>query len=638
MSETSPFLKKKYKPSMTPTLFWASFVLFGAFAITAFGLSIAAYVKRTEVFDPLTLNSQLTVNDNVVVQGDLHISPSPGDVGPNDVGYVESTVTLTSGQSNLFTWYPIERGRYAHHLQSNLVSNYETSMNSFESGSSSTGSFEFRSRLNALKNATIKDGVYPLAIIVHGGPPSTLDDPAYPMAYARTAEHLASHGIIAVTYNRLSYDEVDAVDLSDVITYMHSSSQLSVHVNQSSTTVVGHSNGGFVATIVGGGWFNQNFTDTRVKGVVLIESIVLGDVPGTLVDMSVPVLCVGRKTISPFDGFFDYTDTMSVMTQANPRFRMHMDGASHATFETSRPDILNGLREQSLISNGPSANDPLIFPPQDDVTDPFTYFLSLDPAAAASFLFWNLPELLFGTPAFYPIEGLNVVPTSHVGVGSVASNSDTDGDGFADITRYLTQTALSGNMTTLQLPDTYINVNNMRISPIQYETAGHLVGHTIRIIDGEGTGQTRTISDWTGAPNYIATVSAPFVSPPNNTSVFIVTNQNGVFNRALDGTNITSFTTRLGADETNLILNHGVVAFIRGIVGDDPYYANFLTTDQTDALKSVGLSEFEIQNTATSKRSLAAKTISHNHMMNKTYMFRDMYEIFSNRVSSMKQK
>lgn len=517
----------------------------------------------------------------------------PDQPGPCDVGFCEADVELVNGTAKVLIWYPVKQGYCPRWKQDNIdASNtYKTFSTGFFSFFEPSIPFEFPSVLKAVKNAQIKRGCFPLTILTIGGGNADATDPQKAFAYARTGEHLASYGIVTIGYTRLVRGIDGAADVSALIDYMETTFKFASSVDTSKTIALGNSAGSQAAMGVSGAWVDQADRDPRVKGLILTEGFKAQDLAGTFLDLKVPSLYFGRDVAPIIPDTYNYNFTMDVAVQSNPRYYVNVEGSSHLAQETSRLDMINGSRDVSLSSG--TTTDPLIVPPgTDHDPDGFSYMLSLDPNGRFAFIYWNLAQFLFGPPDF-PVEGLNTIPNKIVGVGNNIINTDADNDGFVDTPKYITETATGGGPSTIDLASTFTSVNNFPISQAQYDTAGHLDGFAINIVSGTGVDQGRTITAWAGSPSYTATVDSPWTVEPDATSVYIVSDQQGPLQRAINGTFFNG--GYLGFDEQVKILHIYILSFIKTTCGDKRF-KKFLSQCFAKKLESVGVTSFRSEN------------------------------------------
>lgn len=536
--------------------------------------------KKLDMKGNFSVKGEATFENDIDIYGQIQ-TIGPDSPGPCDVGYVENDVTLVNGLSRVVVWYPIEQGYCPRWKQSNLDSSdtYSTFSNGFFTGGEEAA-FTFPSILKAIKDANIKQGLYPVAILTHGDGESSAADPHYAYAMTRTGEHLASHGIIAVGYSRLVAGDAGAEDISALIDYLGSSFVHSSSVDTSKVVTIGHSAGSPSSQSIAPN-VNPTFTDSRVKGFVLIEG------GGGLDSSTVPFLLFGR------DSVYNYSSSITNAVNAGPRYFVSIPNASHLAYETSRLDMVNSLR---LISLNCGSNDPLtITPGLDGVEGAFgagPYYTTLDPHGKLAFVFWNASEFLNIPQPF--VGNLREIPNKIVGVNDKLKDTDMDNDGFVDVPKYITGTATAGAATTINLSSTLSTVNKFPMTQTQYDLANKLNGFAINIISGTGAGQGRTISAWNGSASYTATVSVAWATAPDSTSVYVVTNpaQVGPHNRKWDGTfeDIGS----IGFEENIKIFHMYLTAFIRSTICGDTRFDRFLTSDFATKMNSIGVGSLEI--------------------------------------------
>ena len=503
----------------------------------------------------------------------------PDEPGPYDVGFKEVQVQLVHGLANVVICYPIEQGYCPRYKQDNIDASdtYSTFGNSFFTGFE-VAPFTIPSPLKALKDGPIMSGRFALSIHTHGDGSTSANDPQYSYAYVDTCEYLASHGIISVGFSRLVGGNVGAEDTSALIDYMLSGFVYSNYVDSSKIVVMGHSNGTPSASAISGADADQSYVDSRVKGMVLIE----GNEDADYSKLKIPALLFGRGP-----GLHDYTNAMNTAILSNPRYFVAIPKAGHLTYETSRLAMTNACRSVSLASG--TETDPLILPAGD--VDQWSYYGSLDPQGKLAFVFWNASEFL-GIPQPF-VGNLREAQNTIAGVNNKYIDTDLDNDGFPDAPKYLTGVAAGGSITTINLASTIETVNDFPINQSQYDTLDKLNGYTITIVSGTGSGQGRTISAWAGSTTYTAIVDSAWAVAPDATSVYIVTNQRGVFDRKFDGT--FENTGILGHDEQVKLYHIYLLSFIKSAVCKDKKYKKFLTEKFANKLKSLGLGSLRIE-------------------------------------------
>lgn len=529
--------------------------------------------------------------------------PDPSQPGKYDVGYFETTQLIAGVNITMVVWYPMDPGTVLRRDQPDLDAQYETFSNSYFSGFVKSSPFKFKSQLKALKDGPISaDGNFPLAIFFTGGT-GDAENPVFAYFYTRTGEHLASNGIVAVGFTRISSGIAEVPEISGLITYVDATSPIASGVNGDKTTLVSLSAGNYGGLYTRNGGDTPLTPDTRVKGLVIYEGLLAEDIPGTYVNLDVPFLCIGRDGSNSF-GWWDFSYSMDVAVNANPRYYVRANGATHFGHIHGAPDFLEGQREASLASG--SGRDPLIFPPDRDIVDPFgfaNHWNDLDANGKDIFTYWAVEEFFIGIPpGSIPFEGLQLNYHSNIGVNSRRLSNDQNSDGYIDQPAYMNGNAVSATTESIQLESTITRVGSFHLDQSQYDTPGHLVGYFVRIVGGTGTNQARTITAWSGAPDYNATVSSVWSTVPDTTSVYTTTNSqgNGPVKRRLDGTLVTG--EYLGHLEQIKIDTMYTLAFIKSAVIGDHSFDQFLTTDYAETLETLGVTGIRVENTPGAKR------------------------------------
>lgn len=575
-------------------------------ALAATALGVAGFVGILAILG-LVGFIQFNLPKDAVI--DIHVP------GPYDVGFIQRVVTLPGGQSNVNVWYPMARQNATPRYLNPEIDGSTTY--SFDSTNvlsffDPTGLTFVPSRLKALKDGPPASGKFPIYIISHGGGSSNIAGTDTPFGYAPTDEYLASHGVIAVNYNRVRSGDGSATDKSALIDYLLNATAFSLypHVDSEKIVVGGHSSGGHAAQAVAGGVVDQSLRDPRVKGLVLKEAATVEDEVGSFEQLAVPSLYFGRIAIAPYADFYDYSATMDAAIHSNPRYYSRIDGAGHLAYETGTIEIIKAMREANLVDGNTA--EPLIHPLFKDYSL-FSHFQSLDPRGRYGFARWNLPELFFAEPATFPVEGFTVHSNTPIGVVDSLLDTDLDNDNFADEAAYITGVAAAPSMTntTIHLQSTLVLENGFNLLQADYAQPNTLNGYFIRILSGTGVGQGRNITGWSGAPDYIATVAGEWATDPDDTSAYLIGPNHGPSRRRTIGSFILQ--PYITVENQRIIHDRQVLAFIKSAVCHDARYKKYLESTETEQLQQIGLTSLRTENGgggAKKKRSIPHKRSS----------------------------
>lgn len=330
----------------------------------------------------------------------------PDEPGPFNVGVTTFSAVMTDGLvTRIQVFYPTLD-------PANGPTSYTVS--------TSTGTYQLSSPLDAVHDAQAAPGWFPLVVHDHGGG-AGIDSQR--LGQIPLHETMASHGFVVAVALHSANAVTRVRDLSLVIDIMLARSAaeddlLSNSIDPDRIGISGISAGGAAAIGAVGGWTANGITaDPRIKAMVLYE-------PGfeySLDDAStiaVPYLVMGgaqSRNGLAVPSLFEAT------VLATPRIYVLTPSATHFSYVTGMGSEIQQTREAALLA------DPTL-------AEPLTTRTATNAAAARAYDLWNQGQILFPLLGIGAGSGRNFC--DRVGVNSVRS-LDADGDGFTDAPPFL---------------------------------------------------------------------------------------------------------------------------------------------------------------------------------------------------------
>jgi hypothetical protein len=366
---------------------------------------------------------------------------APDQKGPYNIGFVliqDQYANNGTTNGNLLIWYP---------TNSTIPYNYTNNVYPDFVFTPSLG-FKYKSLNNAVENAPIASGQFPLIIQGHGGIGGVFNSYSNIETHTPVSEILASHGFIVVAYQRSAacsntvfnqvFDPRIIIDHMLAKT-MNSLSPFYNHIDPNKIGAIGYSGSGGRMIALGTGDSTANLApDTRVKGIVLYEPITPVGVPllqcgvtsADFQNMTVPFLLMqgslasvaqipGATVESLGQDFFNNLAINSV-----PRFYVHISDEAtgsrpqHFSFGSESCYAPNDLREASLVRQ-------LAYPW--NIVEPLTSTNITLPSSVDGGLGVASAGLWSGSPTGTPSKFCN-----KVGINSTILNLDNDHDGLTD--------------------------------------------------------------------------------------------------------------------------------------------------------------------------------------------------------------
>ena len=359
---------------------------------------------KSDAMDAFRLSLVLAV---VVVGGrataDAADITPPNERGPFNVGVTTFTSTMSSGRvTTIQIYYPTLE-------PAELVSSAYVI-------ATSAGSYQIRSPLGAVHDATAAPGLFPLIVHDHGGGAPGAD--AQRIADLPLHELMATHGLIVAValHSASAVNRVRDVSLVIDLLLARSASDeglLSGTIDPDKIGISGVDAGGAAAIGAAAGWAAEGLPgDPRIKAMALYEPSVLSMDDASRID--VPYLVMGG--LQSIQGLrvpllFDTT------VDAAPRIYVVSPNATHLNYVTGVCAEIDQTREAALFED-PSLPEPL------------TTLTLTSAAARRAYTLWNQGETLFPSVGSGAGGGRNFC--DRVGVNSIRSLDTSPTDGFTD--------------------------------------------------------------------------------------------------------------------------------------------------------------------------------------------------------------
>lgn len=315
---------------------------------------------------------------NVILSASIGFMPcvlastSPSELGQYSIGYqtLYSVQTKQGLVTNVSVWYPV-----SDQSECSASAAYPTAALGFGAFYDLPSPNGYLTGEQCMPSA----GQHPVFIYDHGGGFDRSDSARFESMHI--AEHLASHGFIAIAFNQGNSSANRARDMRDILNIVLANDRFSSVADPNKVVTAGHSAGGRTSlSLAGGDGIDDTLPDSHSRIVAAVGyDTALGSSSSSVTpkvkNINVPVLMMGGPYLQAA-GF-----KVFAKSTGSPKVKVYLPQAAHLSFGTFLCDDIKANRDLSL-GNG-FAGEPLAGP-------------SDDPNAYYAWFNWNV-YLIFGS-------------------------------------------------------------------------------------------------------------------------------------------------------------------------------------------------------------------------------------------------